>query len=244
MRLTADVLLRAENYLNTVQERELCLRGFKIPAVENLGVVQDQYDTIDFTDNEIRILDNFPKMKRLSSILMSNNYLFRIGTNLGSNIENLTTLVLNNNRLASLSEIDHLATLSKLELLSLLDNPVTEKLHYRLYTIFKIPSLKMLDFQKVKQQEREAAKALFATEEGVDILSNVSEEGRHMEAQKDAAENGNKNQLTAEQKAEISRAIESASTKEEMDLIERQLRTGTYVFNSVSGEGGMEVEVS
>ena len=80
---------------------------------------------------------------------MSNNYLFRIGSTLGSNLANITTLVLNNNRLASLAEIDHLATLTKLELLSLIDNPITEKPHYRLYAIHKIPSLKMLDFQKV-----------------------------------------------------------------------------------------------
>ena len=118
------------------------------PGVNDLHS-QDQYDTIDFTDNEIRILDNFPKMKRLSTLLMSNNYLFRIGSTLGDNLASITTLVLNNNRLSSLSEIDHLATLSKLELLSLTDNPVTEKEHYRLYVIFKIPSLKMLDFQKV-----------------------------------------------------------------------------------------------
>lgn len=53
-------------------------------------------------------------------------------------------------RLATLSEIDHLASFTKLELLSLVDNPVTDKLHYRLYAIYKIPSLKMLDFQKVQ----------------------------------------------------------------------------------------------
>ena len=78
---------------------------------------------------------------------------------------------------------------------------------------------------QVKQPEREAAQALFATQEGADVLSTVSEESRHLEAQKEAAEGGgHKNQLSAEQKAEISRAIEAASTKEEMDLIERQLR--------------------
>jgi hypothetical protein len=76
----------------------------------------------------------------------------------------------------------------------------------------------------VKQQERDAAKTLFATEAGSDMLSFVSAEGLHMDAQKEAAENGHKSQLTVEQKAEISLAIEAASTKEEMDLIERQLR--------------------
>jgi hypothetical protein len=29
-------------------------RGFKIPAIENMGVLQDSYDTIDLSDNEIR----------------------------------------------------------------------------------------------------------------------------------------------------------------------------------------------
>mmetsp|Transcript_14007 Transcript_14007/g.23203 ORF Transcript_14007/g.23203 Transcript_14007/m.23203 type:complete len:244 (-) Transcript_14007:185-916(-) len=242
MRLTADVLLRADNYLNAVQERELCLRGFKIPAIENLGVVQDQYDTIDFTDNEIRILDNFPKMQRLSTILISNNYLFRIGSSLGANLPNITTLVMNNNRLSSLSEIDHLAGFTKLELLSLGDNPITEKPHYRLYAIHQIPSLKMLDFQKVKQQEREAAQALFSTAEGAHVVSSVSEEAKQLSAQQDAAENGGKAQLSAEQKAEISRAIEAATTKEQMDLIERQLRTGTYVFREAMSSGAsMEV---
>ena len=88
-------------------------------------------------------------MKRLSTIMISNNYIFRIGTLLGTNIENMKTLILNNNRLSSLSDIDHLATLTRLEILSLMENPVTDKEHYRLYTIFKIPSLKLLDFQKV-----------------------------------------------------------------------------------------------
>ena len=34
---------------------------------------QDQFDTIDFSNNEIRKLDGFPHLKRLKSILMNNN---------------------------------------------------------------------------------------------------------------------------------------------------------------------------
>lgn len=36
-------------------------------------VLQDQFDTIDFTDNDIRKLDKFPLLKRLKHILLSNN---------------------------------------------------------------------------------------------------------------------------------------------------------------------------
>ena len=38
--------------------------------------------------------------------------------------------------------------------------------HYRLYTIHKIPTLKVLDFQKVKQSERERAGKLAASAAG------------------------------------------------------------------------------
>lgn len=98
--------------------------------------------------------------------------------------------------------------------------------------LFTIPFVSISDClyslcNQVKQKEREAAKALFSTEEGADMLSTVSEEGKQMDAQ--AQQNGAKAQLSAEQKAEISRAIEAASTKEEMDLIERQLRVSEAV---------------
>ena len=35
---------------------------------------------------------------------------------------------------------------------SLMRNPVTTKKHYRLYVIHKVPSVRVLDFQRVKQQ--------------------------------------------------------------------------------------------
>lgn len=34
---------------------------------------QDQFDTIDLTDNDIRKLENIPLLKRLSTLLMHNN---------------------------------------------------------------------------------------------------------------------------------------------------------------------------
>ncbi len=67
MRITADLLLRTEVFLNPLQQREISLRGLKIPAIENLAVLQDQVDTIDLSDNEIKKLENFPKMTRLGN---------------------------------------------------------------------------------------------------------------------------------------------------------------------------------
>lgn len=47
--------------------------GYKIPVLENLGATLDQFDTIDFSDNEIRKLDGFPLLRRLKTVLMNNN---------------------------------------------------------------------------------------------------------------------------------------------------------------------------
>ncbi len=50
-------MLCAPQFTNPLREREIKLRAFKIPAVENLGATQDQFDTIDLSDNEIRKLE-------------------------------------------------------------------------------------------------------------------------------------------------------------------------------------------
>mmetsp|Transcript_22872 Transcript_22872/g.33411 ORF Transcript_22872/g.33411 Transcript_22872/m.33411 type:complete len:248 (+) Transcript_22872:94-837(+) len=237
MRLTADVLLRAESYLNPVRERELFLRGFKVPAVENLSVLQDQFDVIDFSDNEIRILDNFPRMRRLTTLLVNNNYVFRVGS-IGENLPQLNTLVLTNNRIANLSEIDNIASLQNLECLSLMDNPVTQRPHYRLYVIHKMPQLKFLDFVKVKKVEREAAATLFESSEGQGVISSVQEEHQAAEQEKQQARMSAASRLTESQREQVRRAIESATTREEMDRIEKQLKTGTFVFAEEDGSNG------
>lgn len=66
----------------------------------------------------------------------------------------LHSLVLTNNRLVNLVEIDPLASLPKLQFLSLMDNTVTKKPNYRLYVINKLKILRVLDFKKVKNKVR------------------------------------------------------------------------------------------
>lgn len=47
--------------------------GYRIPEIENLGATGDQFDTIDFSDNDIRKLDGFPYLKRLKCLFFNNN---------------------------------------------------------------------------------------------------------------------------------------------------------------------------
>ncbi|CAA0829656.1 U2 small nuclear ribonucleoprotein A [Striga hermonthica] len=114
--------------------------------------LKDQFDTIDLSDNEIVKLENFPSLNRLGTLFLNNNIITRINPNLGEFLPKLHTLVLTNNRLTNLVEIDPLASLPKLQFLSLLDNNITKKPNYQLYVIHKLKSLRVLDFRKVKQK--------------------------------------------------------------------------------------------
>ncbi|XP_077376571.1 U2 small nuclear ribonucleoprotein A' isoform X2 [Festucalex cinctus] len=150
VKLSAELIEQAAQYTNPVRDRELDLRGYKIPVLENLGATLDQFDTVDFSDNEVRKLDGFPLLKRLKTLLMNNNRICRIGENLEQSLPSLRELILTSNNIQELGDLEPLASVKTLSLLSLLRNPVTNKKHYRLYVIHKIPQIRVLDFQKVK----------------------------------------------------------------------------------------------
>ncbi|KAL7406649.1 hypothetical protein ABVT39_023950 [Epinephelus coioides] len=174
VKLSAELIEQAAQYTNPVRDRELDLRGYKIPVLENLGATLDQFDTIDFSDNEVRKLDGFPLLKRLKTLLMNNNRICRIGENLEHSLPGLTELVLTNNNIQELGDLDPLASVKTLNLLSLLRNPVTNKKHYRLYVINKIPQIRVLDFQKVKLKERQEAEKMFKGKRGAQLAKDIA----------------------------------------------------------------------
>jgi U2 small nuclear ribonucleoprotein A' len=125
--------------------------GHKIPAIENLGVAgvsdplphcsllhckkdspdlnafEQPHDAIDFTDNDIQILGNFPLSPRLRTLLLARNRISGIQPSLVNSIPNLTTLVLTSNNLAELADLDTLGNFRNLTHLVLVDNPITRK---------------------------------------------------------------------------------------------------------------------
>ena len=139
MRLTVDLIARSPQFINPLKKRELDVRGNKIPIIENLGATEDQFDAIDMSDNDIARLDNFPVLKRLRCLLVSNNQVSKIQEGLDATISGLETLILTNNALTNLGDLANLGALDKLATVSLLKNPVTRKAHYRAYLINMLP---------------------------------------------------------------------------------------------------------
>ena len=70
---------------------------------------------------------NFPLLKRLKTLLVSNNLIFRIGDDLKESLPNVHTIMLANNSLLNLSDLKPFASLPTLRRLCLIDNNVTKQ---------------------------------------------------------------------------------------------------------------------
>lgn len=223
VRLTTDLIDSSPQYINTLRDRELSLRACKIPVLENVGATMDKFDTIDFTDNDIRKLENIPLLKRLSCLLLHNNRVQQIMPNLGEVLPSLRTLALTNNNLCELGDIDPLSTCKKLEYLTLIGNPLTHKPQYRSYVIYKVPSVRVLDFKRVRLNERQEAAKLFKGKGGRKLREQVVKTSAAI-ADDDYTNAPRK--LLDEDARKIKAAIESASSLAEVEYLQNILQSG------------------
>ena len=103
------------------------------------------------------MLEVLPPLLRLRTLLLGNNRVSKVEDGWTEMCPGLENLVLTNNRLSRFEEIEKLAFCKSLVRLTLIGNIVTNLPNYRLFVVFKMPSLRVLDFQKVTQAERKEA---------------------------------------------------------------------------------------
>lgn len=135
---------------------------------------------------------------------LTNNHISKI-ENVAESFPNLENLVLIGNRLTDLTELDNLSYSRNLTRLYLMENKVTQAPNYRLYAIHRLPGLKVLDFQRVREEERQLAEQLFGK--------------LNLTGAKEAFAKMDKN-------AKIKLAIEKAKTVEEISRLEILLKCG------------------
>ncbi|KFA77189.1 hypothetical protein S40288_04593 [Stachybotrys chartarum IBT 40288] len=230
MRLTAELIKGSLSYLNPLKERELDLRGHRITVIENLGVA-GPHDAIDFTDNDIQVLGNFPLSPRITTLLLARNRVASIQGSLANSIPNLTNLVLASNSLAELADLDALGAFPRLTHLVLAENPVAKKEHYRYWVLWRCPSVRFLDFQKVKQAEREKGVELFGTTEQPTELAQqiMSRKTRTVHASTNGSASSSKLsriKLTDEEKKQLQERIRKATSLQEIIALEKELNEG------------------
>lgn len=198
-----------------------------------MGATQNQFDAVDLSDNEIVKLEGFPPLARLHTLYLSNNRIARIGAELSQQIPMLKALYLTNNRLKNLADLDPLKSCKRLTHLSLVGNPVSKNPDYRLYAVFSLPALKVLDFRKVKQGEREAAEKKFGGKEGMKAreaaktfdVGDVNAMARSSDAEMET-EGGGATGPSPKQLLAMQAAIANAETLEEVTRLENALNSG------------------
>ena len=157
VKLTSEVISRGFQYMNVSQEYELSLRGFKIMDIQNLSATNDQFSCINLTDNSISEINYLPQLKKLKTLMLINNRITKIENDFAINCPFLTNLVLTNNKISDFQQIDNIASCKTLQKLYLVDNMVTKMKNYRLYVIYKMPTLRILDYQRITKKEKEDA---------------------------------------------------------------------------------------
>ncbi|KAG2420102.1 hypothetical protein HFD88_004901 [Aspergillus terreus] len=249
MRLTVELIQNSLSYINPLKDRELDLRGHKIPAIENLGIAKDQ-DAIDFTDNDISSLGNFPFFPRLHTLLLARNRVKHIQPTLASSVPNLTTLVLTANNMTELADLDPLRSLKKLTHLILMENPITRKEHYRYWVIWRLPTVRFLDYQKVKDAEREKARELFGTAEAPSALASkiIGIKSRTFDvpaggADRAPADKAVRVKLTEKERKRVEKMIREARSLQEITRLEKELNEGRIPGGALGADAD-EMETS
>lgn len=223
VKITSDLISRSSQYLNPIKEFQLSMRGCKIQEIENLVATKDQFGCIDFTDNNILSIPNLPKLHKLKSLILTNNKISIIEKDFAKYCPYLENLILTNNQVSKIEEINNISTCKSLVRLSLLDNMVCQIKYYRLYTIFHIPSLRFLDFQKVKLSERLEAKKIFEGKAGDELITSLIK--RELKDDENYYTMFNNQMKAAQKKQMIIDTILRCSTLEDVNQIELSLKT-------------------
>jgi len=242
VKLTAQMIADSPQYTNPLRDREVDLRGYKLSVIENLGATLDQFDCIDLSDNDIKKLENFPLLRRLRMLILNNNRICRFESNLEECLPQLETIVLTNNNVQELTDLEPLKTVKTLTNISFLRNPITTKPNYRLFVIHCLPQVRVLDFQRIKMKERDAAKKLFSGKKGEllkkDIAAKRSKTFEVKDVTKPSSEEDKEfiQEKYRDQEA-IKTAIANASTLEEVRKLELLLQQGHIPGKTVEKEG-------
>ncbi|KAK4544830.1 hypothetical protein LTR36_003734 [Oleoguttula mirabilis] len=248
MRLTAELIHNSLSYLNPLNERELDLRGHKIPSVENLGVAAKDQESIDFTDNDITVLANFPLSPRLQTLQCARNRIASLQPSLAKSLPNLSTLVLTQNNVSELADLDPLQGFAKLTHVSLAENPVASKENYRYYLLWRCPHIRFLDFQKVKDAERSKARELFGTADAptelaqsiIAVRSNKPLGYSAAPAVNGAGGKGPKLKITDAEKKRFEALVRKAKTLADVQKLEKMFSEGRLPAEVMGGEDAMD----
>ena len=238
MLLTTQILNDAPVVLNPEQRVTLVLRGLHLTEIPNTLVPQDKFQVLDLNNNELIGLDNITMgQTQLEVVLLANNNISYIDEDV-TGLGNIKSLSLMNNNLYCFQPCFS-KVFSKIVNLVLTGNPIVQIPEYRLFMIWLVPSLKVLDFKRVKSKEildaeqrfgvdrlvyNEHATAMFGAKPPSFNLRLNNHQQPVLSSDKQMSVLAKK--LPDEVKAELLKKLEAATTIEEIEMLEEALKLG------------------
>jgi U2 small nuclear ribonucleoprotein A' len=226
VKITHDLISRCAQYLNAVREFQLDLRSYKITTIENLSSTNNQFSCIDLSDNSITKIPQLPKLTNLRTLLLINNRITVIDPSYAECCPHLENLILTNNKINDIEQLENIAKCTSLIRVSLVDNLITKLSCYRLYLIYLIPTLRVLDFQMVSNSERIQARELFGSDKGKEMIMRIKEKKFHQEEDNEFIRAVEEIRHNDKIKQAISNMIMKISDFEEFMQVENKIKTG------------------
>ncbi|KAL0236754.1 hypothetical protein PCE1_000152 [Barthelona sp. PCE] len=150
MKLDESVLSNAPRYSNALGMRELNLSKFSLTDLDAFQDYRDLYDSIRLAHNRLTSdsFTSFGLLQRLQFLDLSHNRIESFSSSFTIKVPNVEDLVLENNRIASVQDLESLKNLKKLTTLILIGNPITEIEGYPCNVLEALPQVRYLDYQK------------------------------------------------------------------------------------------------
>lgn len=156
---TDNVIKRISGLHNCSKLEELSLEDNEITKVENLDSLV-ALKKLHLGRNRISVIERLDMLENLTQLSLEENQITSL-RGLGSALK-LMELYIGSNRIEILKEIQHLKTLPKLTILDLSGNDITRLPDYRLYAVYYLRRVKVLDGLSISPQDQSDAKQKYS----------------------------------------------------------------------------------
>ena len=154
---------------NTLLE-ELCLEENRISKINNLGLLTN-LTKLDMGKNKLTKIVGLSTLTRLTQLSLEDNNISSV-----AGLEQLSSLMelyIGNNRISDLKEVQYLKQLPKLLILDMAGNDVCREDNYRLFFIYNLKKLKVLDGIGIDSPEQSHAKEAYSGKLTEELLSEI-----------------------------------------------------------------------